>query len=125
MRAFVAGAALLSSSGCCVPFYGIWVPGHTWSVLVRPPAKALEDAVDDADGNLSASMCKELCPAPRVSPGGPIVVRVRSCRRARRIESSSEAEVVVCEGETDGSCAKGNFSHATPSRLVAGRGCAD
>ncbi len=125
MRAFVAGAALLFTTGCCLPFHGIRVPGHTWSVLVRPRPGDLDGAVVDASGNLDRWTCESFCPAPKVSPGGPIVVRVHSCRRARLIESGGEADVIVCEGETDGSCAKGSFSRATPSRLVAGRSCGE
>jgi hypothetical protein len=104
----VLAPALALASGCCG--IDVRVPPHAWSVLVTPKAGALDRATIAPSGELDRLTCAAVCPVPTMSPGGAIHAHLASCEVARL----AGQPVVVCNGDTEGSCVERSWSSCDP-----------
>jgi hypothetical protein len=113
----------LGLAGCCLPFTGVYVPAHEWSVIVRPPKDSLRGVDTRSSAPLDRLTCEEVCPLPGTSPGGKISPHVRSCHMAQLAEGDGTRDVVVCNGYTDSSCVGRSYTRIEGREAVAMEGC--
>ena len=108
----VAAAVALATAGCC-PIFSVRVGPHVWNVIVRHPKEDLASLPRDRP--LGADTCAMLCPRVEMSPGGPITAHLRSCHLA----PLDGEDVVICRGDTEGSCVERSFGRRADGSTVA------